>query len=71
LVATIKQQNKNLAIANRPRVSCEHNTSKASIVTPWPWNVRGHSRSLKLVPFESLDAVSCSPSIVTCIVCEI
>jgi len=37
--------------------------------------VRGHSRSLKLVTFESLDAVSCSPSIVTLAVsvavCEI
>jgi len=36
---------------------------------------RGHSRSLKLVPFESLGAVSYSPSIVTmdiyCIICEI
>ena len=37
--------------------------------------VRGHSRSLKLVPFESLDAVSYMPSIVTMAVsvavCEI
>ena len=30
---------KNLAIANRLRVSYAHNTSRASIVTPWPWNL--------------------------------
>jgi len=29
---------KNLAIANRSRVSCARNTSRAAIVTPWPWN---------------------------------
>jgi len=37
--------------------------------------VKGHSRSFKLVPFESLGAVSYSPLIVTmalfCIICEI
>jgi len=30
-------KNKNLAIANRSRVSCAHNSSRAS---PWPWNLR-------------------------------
>jgi len=30
-------KNKNLAIANRSRVSCAHNSSMAS---PWPWNIR-------------------------------
>ena len=90
---------KNLAIANRSRVSGAHNTSRAFIglnITLWPWNlslkslkitgnetigqiihdlllvklfnvkyyrdlemwVRCHSRSLKVVPFESLGTVS-------------
>jgi len=34
--------NKNLAIANRSRVSCAHNTLRASIglnISPWPWNL--------------------------------
>ena len=34
--------NKNYAIANRSRVSCAHNTLRASIginITPWPWNL--------------------------------
>jgi len=33
---------KNLAIANRWRISCSHNTLRASIglnITPWPWNL--------------------------------
>jgi len=32
--------NKNLAIANRSRVCCVHNTWKAArpTVTLWPWN---------------------------------
>jgi len=35
------RENKNLAIANRSRVSCAHNTSRAFIglITPWPWNL--------------------------------
>jgi len=33
---TLSVQNKNLAIANRSRVSCAHNMSRAS---PWPWNL--------------------------------
>jgi len=45
-----------------------------NIVTLKLW-LRGHSRSLKLVPFESLSAVSYLPSIVTVAVsvavCEI
>jgi len=30
---------RNLAIANRSRDSCTHNTSRASIVTTWLWNL--------------------------------
>ena len=30
---------KNLTIANRSRVSCGRTTSKASVITPWPWNL--------------------------------
>jgi len=32
-------QNKNLAIANRSRVICAHNTSTACMITTWPWNL--------------------------------
>ena len=62
------------------RVSCAHYRpmSTASIVTRWPWNVRcvrGHLRSLKMVPFESFDMVSYQQFIVTMVVplavCEI
>jgi len=46
-----------------------------NIVSDLEIGLRSHSRSLKLVPFKSLGAVSYSPSIVTmaifCIVCEI
>jgi len=39
--------NKNLAIANRSRVSCAHNTPRASIglnITPWPWKLKSRIR---------------------------
>ena len=52
MTAITKQE---LTIANRSRVSCAHNMSMASMITPRPWNLgNGHSRSLKLVPFERL-----------------
>ena len=31
--------NKNLAITNRSRISCTHNMPRASMITPWPWNL--------------------------------
>ena len=33
------ETNKNLAFANRSRVSCAHNMSRSSMITPWPWNL--------------------------------
>jgi len=38
---------KNVAVANRLRMSCTHDTSRASIVTQWSWNF-GY-RSLKVI----------------------
>jgi len=40
-------ERRNLAIADN--VSCAHNMSRASIVTPWPWNLcyRVHSSHWK------------------------
>jgi len=32
----LNNANKNLAIANRLRISCAHNSSRASL---WPWNL--------------------------------
>ena len=41
-VEICKFRNKNLAMANRARVICAHNTLRALIglnITPWPWNL--------------------------------
>jgi len=59
-IADACKNNKNLAIANRSRISCI-NTNNNDLEI---W-FRGHSMSLKVVPFKSLVAVSYSPSVVT------
>jgi len=35
-VFTTRCLNKNLAIANRSRGNCAHNTSRVPMITPWP-----------------------------------
>jgi len=48
---------KNLAIANRSCVSCAHNTFRASIVTPWPWNLG--KWSLKVIETGTIQKLRC------------
>jgi len=49
-VAVLRKVNKNLAIANRSRVSCAHNSSRD--LRDLEMYVKGHSRSLETEPFD-------------------
>jgi len=56
-VCNYSVSNKNLAIANRSRVSCAHNTLRASIGAyllhrDLEIEVKGHSRSLEMEPLD-------------------
>ena len=56
---------RNLAIANRLRVTCAHNTSRASVVAPWPLN------EMEMKRRHSIDRIRVvTMAALSCIVCE-